>query len=578
MLVRPPRPVLREAVGVRVISRAKNRSTFEITLTLALSRSTGRGDQREQCSTAGRPALPCHDDTLLGRTRRMTKTTNDDLDGPLVPTGIEGIDDILRGGLPSHCLYLVTGTPGAGKTTLAMQFLMQGARTGEPSLYVTLSESRREIEKVARSHGWDLSGVSICELIPSEGNLAADAQLTVFNPSELELGETTEAMMTAVDQYKPKRVVIDSLSELRLVAQNSLRYRRQILALKQYFGGRDCTVLMLDDGTANAGDGQLESIAHGVVLLEQLANQFGAERRRLRIVKMRGVSFRGGYHDFAIRRGGLDVYPRLVASEHHTPYSEDELASGNPALDALLGGGLPFGTSTLLLGPAGTGKSTVATQFAVAAAKRGERAAMYVFDENIGTFRTRSRKLGMPVEPHLTSGQLTVQQIDPAELSSGEFATLVRRAVDGSDQSRLPAKVVIVDSLNGYLNSMPEEKFLTAQLHELLAYLGQQGVVTLLTVTQAGMVGQMVAPVDTTYLADNVILFRYFEAFGRVRRAISVVKKRSGKHEQTIRELSVGEQGLIIGEPLDDFQGILSGIPTYVGRSDTLVRKVDDGY
>jgi circadian clock protein KaiC len=369
-------------------------------------------------------------------------------------------------------------------------------------------------------------------------------------------------------------VVIDSLSELRLVAQSSLRYRRQVLALKQFFGGQDCTVLMLDDCTGDSADGQLESIAHGVVKLEQLANQYGAERRRLRVVKMRGVSFRGGYHDFAIRKGGLDVFPRLVASEHHAEFTEADLPSGNAALDALLGGGLPIGTSTLLLGPAGTGKSTIATQFAVAAAQRGQRTALYVFDENIGTFRTRSRKLGIGVEPHLTSGLMSVQQIDPAELSSGEFASIVRRAVDGTDGAGGPARVVVIDSLNGYLNAMPEEKFLTAQMHELLAYLGQQGVVTLMTVTQSGMVGSnMNSPVDTTYLADNVILFRYFEARGRVRRAVSVVKKRSGRHELTIRELRVGERGIEIGEPLEEFHGVLTGVPNFVGKAGELTGK-----
>jgi circadian clock protein KaiC len=498
---------------------------------------------------------------------------SDERDEPSIPVGVAGIDDILRGGLPPDCLYLVSGSPGAGKTTLAMQFLLEGARRGERCLYVTLSESRREIEKVARSHGWKLDGVDICELIPSEANLSADAQLTIFNPSELELGETTEAMIAAVEKYKPRRLVIDSLSELRLVAQSSLRYRRQVLALKQYFGGRDITVLMLDDGTANAGDGQLESIAHGVVVLEQLANQYGAERRRLRVMKMRGVQFRGGYHDFVIRPGGLDVFPRLVAAEHHTPYEEVNLASGNVELDLLLGGGLPMGTSTLLLGPAGTGKSTIATQFAVAAAQRGERAIMYVFDENIGTFRTRSRKLSIPIEPFLSNGLLTVKQIDPAELSSGELSAVIRRAVDGTDGAKQPARVVIIDSLNGYLNAMPEEKFLTAQLHELLAYLGQQGVVTLLSVTQAGMVGNMSSPVDTTYLADNVILFRFFEAKGRVRRAISVVKKRSGYHEPTIRELTVGDTGLKVGEPLEEFQGVLTGVPTFVGKASSLIKK-----
>ncbi|MBC8087474.1 MAG: AAA family ATPase [Phycisphaerae bacterium] len=482
-----------------------------------------------------------------------------------IPVGVPGIDNILRGGLPTDCLYLIAGTPGSGKTTLAIQFLLEGVRRGEAALYITLSETKRELQKVADSHGWDISQIEICELIPSEHNLSADAQLTVFNPSELELGETTQAMIAAIEKAKPRRVAIDSLSELRLVAQSTLRYRRQVLALKQFFGDRDCTVLLLDDGSAQGADGQVESIAHGVITLEQIANQFGSERRRMRVLKMRGVSYRGGYHDFAIRKSGLDVFPRLVASEHHVDFPETELASGNEALDLLLGGGLPRGTSTLLLGPAGTGKSSLATQFAVAAARRGERAVMFIFDENIGTFRSRSRKIGMPVDTYMENGLLSIRQVDPAELSPGELSTTIRRAVDGSDGHALPARVVVIDSLNGYLNAMPEEKFLTAQLHELLAYLGQQGVVTLLCVTQSGMVGStMHAPVDTSYLADNVVLFRYFEARGHVRRAISVVKKRSGKHELTIRELTVTAEGMTIGSPLENFQGILTGVPTYV--------------
>lgn len=484
-----------------------------------------------------------------------------------IPSGIPGLDDILRGGFPKNCLYLITGTPGTGKTSLAMQFLLEGIRQGERCLYVTLSETKLEIEKVAKSHGWDLSGLDIEELIPSEHNLSADAQLTVFNHSEMELGETTEAMIKAINDHRPQRVVLDSLSELRLIAQNALRYRRQVLALKQFFGGHNCTVLLLDDRTGGIEDDHLQSIAHGVVMLEQLANQYGAERRRLRVSKMRGVSFRGGYHDFAIRRGGLDVFPRLIAAEHFREFVDRNLPSGNPQLDRLLGGGLPTGTSTLLLGPAGTGKSTIATQFATSAAARGERVAFFVFDENIGTFRSRSRKLGLPVEDGLKSGMITVQQIDPAELSSGEFAATVRRAAEGSDASGKRAKVIIVDSLNGYLNAMPEEKFLTAQLHELLSYLGQQGVVTLLSLTQSGMVGHMASPVDTTYLADNVILFRYFEAAGSVRRALSVVKKRNGHHEKTIRELDMDERGILIGEPLVDFHGILTGVPMFVGKA-----------
>jgi circadian clock protein KaiC len=490
-----------------------------------------------------------------------------------VSCGIGGLDDILRGGFPEHCLSLVSGTPGTGKTTLAMQFLLDGVHRGERCLYVTLSETRAEIEKVARSHGWDLSKLAVIELVPSERNLSAEAQLTVFNPSELELGETTQAMIAAVDKFRPTRLVLDSLSEIRLIAQSGLRYRRQVLALKQFFSGRQCTVLLLDDMTGGAEDDHLQSIAHGVVSLEQASNQFGAERRRLRINKMRGVPFRGGFHDFRIRRGGLDVFPRLVAAEHVAEFKEENLPSGNAQLDGLLGGGLPAGTSTLLLGPAGTGKSTIATQFAVAAAARGQRSALFVFDENIGTFRSRSRKLGIGVEDAMQRELITIQQVDPAELSTGEFATVVRRAAEGTDRYGVPAKLIIIDSLNGYLNAMPEEKFLTAQLHELLAFLGQQGIATIMTVTQSGMVGAMNSPVDTTYLADNVVLFRFFEAAGWVRRALSVVKKRNGHHERTIRELDFDARGISIGEPLSDFHGILTGVPTYVGRDGSLMGK-----
>jgi len=490
-----------------------------------------------------------------------------------VPCGIGGLDDILRGGFPEHCLSLISGMPGTGKTTLAMQFLLDGVQRAERCLYVTLSESRAEIEKVARSHGWDLSKIAVVELVPSEGNLSTEAQLTVFNPSELELGETTQAMIAAVDKLRPTRLVLDSLSEIRLIAQSGLRYRRQVLALKQFFSGRQCTVLLLDDMTGGAEDDHLQSIAHGVVSLEQAANQFGAERRRLRVNKMRGVPFRGGFHDFRIRRGGLDVFPRLVAAEHVAEFEEENLPSGNAQLDGLLGGGLPAGTSTLLLGPAGTGKSTIATQFAVAAAARGQRSALFIFDENIGTFRSRSRKLGIGVEDALQRELITIQQVDPAELSTGEFATVVRRAAEGTDRYGVPAKVIIVDSLNGYLNAMPEEKFLTAQLHELLAFLGQKGIATIMTVTQSGMVGAMNSPVDTTYLADNVVLFRFFEAAGWVRRALSVVKKRNGHHERTIRELDLDARGISIGEPLSDFHGILTGAPSYVGRHGSLMGK-----
>ncbi|MDB5174869.1 MAG: circadian clock protein KaiC, partial [Phycisphaerales bacterium] len=456
--------------------------------------------------------------------------------GQLVSTGVSGLDDILRGGLTPNRLYLVEGDPGSGKTTLALQFLLEGARRGEPALYVTLSETKDELMTIADSHGWDISSIRIMEMAPSASSLSPDAELTMFHPSELELSETTKSVLAEVEKFKPRRVVFDSLSEMRLLAQNALRYRRQILGLKQFFAGKQSTVLLLDDRTAPGEDLQLQSIAHGVVRVEQLATGYGAERRRLRVFKMRGISFRGGFHDFAIRRGGLDVFPRLVASEHHNDFPLQDAPTGIATLDRLLGGGLPHGSSTLLIGPAGVGKSTVALQFAVAAVRRGERAALFAFDETVATLKTRSMKLGIPLDPFIQNGLLTIQQIDPAELSPGEFVAIIRRAVDGADGA-LPAKVVVIDSLNGYLHSMPEESFLNAQLHELFVYLNQRGVLTLMTVTQSGMMGNNVkSPVDTTYLADNVILFRYFEARGHVRRAISVVKKRAGAHEQTIRE------------------------------------------
>ena len=487
-------------------------------------------------------------------------------DDTTVATGVGGLDDILRGGLTANQLYLIEGNPGSGKTTLALQYLLEGVRRGERTLYVTLSETRQELLAVARSHGWSLEGVDIHEMESAEQSLDAESQLTMFHPSELELSETTRAVLAKVEKSKPRRVVFDSLSEMRLLAHNPLRYRRQILGLKQFFVGRQSTVLLLDDRTGPSEDMQLQSIAHGVIHLEQAVTEFGAERRRLTVRKMRGLGFRGGMHDYVIRRGGLDVFPRLVAAEHENQTPERDAPTGNAALDRLLGGGLPTGSSTLLIGPAGIGKSSVGLQVALAAAERGDRVALFIFDETTKTLRTRAAKLSMPLERHLETGLVTVQQVDPAELSPGEFVSILRRAVDGHDASGRPAKVVMIDSLNGYLHSMPQEKFLSAQLHELFTYLSHCGVSTLVTVTQSGMVGSMQTPVDTTYLADNVLLFRYFEARGRVCRAISVFKKRSGAHEHTIREMRFGNQGLIIGEPLTGFQGVLTGVPTLVGK------------
>ncbi|HEX8342650.1 MAG TPA: ATPase domain-containing protein [Tepidisphaeraceae bacterium] len=488
-------------------------------------------------------------------------------------TGIQGLDDILRGGLTPGRLYLVEGDPGAGKTTLALQFLLAGVDAGESTLYVTLSETKHEIEEVAHSHGWSLEGMHIHEMAPTGESLDAESQLTMFHPSELELTETTQAVLAEVERLKPQRVVFDSLSEMRLLAQNPLRYRRQVLGLKQFFAGKGTTVFLLDDRTGPGEDGQLQSIAHGVILLEKLATGYGAERRRLLVRKMRGVAFRGGYHDLVIRTGGLDVFPRLVAAEHHADFGDTEVPSGNVGFDKLLLGGLPSGSSTLLIGPAGVGKSTIALQCALTTASAGGRAALFIFDETIGTLRTRARKLGMPLDACMADHSVTVQQVDPAELSPGEFAAQVRAASEGRDASGRPAKLILIDSLNGYLHSMSDEKYLTAQLHELFTYLNQRGVVTLVTVTQSGMIGSnMRSPADTTYLADNVILFRYFEAGGRIRRAISVAKKRAGPHETTIREYRItSEKGVEIGEPLEQFQGLLTGTPRFIGKVDALI-------
>jgi circadian clock protein KaiC len=487
-------------------------------------------------------------------------------EGRLVTTGVPGLDDILGGGFTPDRVYLLEGNPGSGKTTLALQYLLRGVELGEAGLYVTLSETKAELGAVAKSHRWSLDGITVLELVAPEAELEPDNQYSMFQPSEVELGETTKAIVSEVERTRPRRVVIDSLSEMRLLAQNPLRYRRQILALKQFFIGRECTVFLLDDKTSEIEDLQLQSIAHGVVTLEQLSPEYGAERRRVRITKLRGQSYRGGYHDFVIRPGGLEVFPRLVAAEHLHAQQRGMLKSGNPDLDALMGGGLQYGTSAVLLGPAGSGKSTLAIQYSRAAAARGERSAVFSFDERLETLLERTQGLGMDISAHIAEGLIRVQTIDTAELSPGEFADSVRRSVGDVDGTP-GARVVIIDSLNGYLNAMPEERFLIAQLHELLTYLGHRGVVTFLIVAQHGLFGGMSSPIDTTYLADTVVLFRYFEAMGEVKQAISVVKKRSGPHERTIRELSLGNGGIRIGPPLRDFRGILTGTPVFQGPS-----------
>lgn len=471
-------------------------------------------------------------------------------------TGIPGLDDILGGGLPRNRLYLVKGTPGVGKTTLALQFLAEGARCGERVLYITLSETEAEILQVAESHGWDLEGIDLFELSNAEQALQLDDENTLYATADVDLKETVRVLLDEVERLRPSRVVFDSMSELRLLSQTPIRYRRQLLALKQYFSGRDCTVLLLDDQSASAGDLQIESLAHGVLVLDQEAMGYGADRRRLRVSKLRGSKFRSGHHDFIVRTGGLVVFPRLVALEHRTDLVAEAMPSGVPELDAVLGGGLDRATATLLVGPAGAGKSAVAAQFAHAAATRGEQTSMFLFEERMGTMRRRARLLGMDLDEHIASGKIAVHQIDPAELAPDEFSHLVRDAVE-----KAGARIVVIDSINGYYTAMPEGRFLTLQMHELLSYLAEQGVATLLTMAQSGLVGAMTSPVDISYLADTILMFRYFEDRGRVRKALSVLKKRSGAHEDTIRELTIGSGGVRLGGPLSDMRGVLTGTP-----------------
>ncbi len=477
-------------------------------------------------------------------------------------TGIAGLDDVLMGGLSGGHVFLLEGYPGAGKTTVALQFLLEGARQGNRSLYVTLSETAQELQTSAASHGWVIDPlVEVFELTPSEGLLEAGQEQSLLYSSDLELGETVRKIIETFERVKPALVVLDSLSEIRLLAQSSLRYRRQILAIKQFFASRGATVLLLDDLTADDSDRTAHSLVHGVIRLEHLTPAYGAERRRLRVAKYRGQSFRGGYHDFTIRTGGLYVFPRLVALEHRTDFQRDERSSGLPALDKLLGGGLTQGSSTLVLGPAGTGKTLFALQFVAAAVARGERAAMFIFDEEEGLLVARAKAIGFDLDAMVKSGALHLEQLDAAELSPGEFMYRVRGIVDGAK-----AKTVVIDSLNGFTAAMPEENAIVLHLHELLQYLNRQGATTILTVAQHGVVGDMKAPIDVTYVADTVILLRYFEALGNVRRAISVVKKRTGPHEHTIREYQIGATGLILGAPLQEFQGILRGVPMLVGN------------
>lgn len=483
-------------------------------------------------------------------------------DGAPVSTGLPELDYILSGGFAANRLHLVEGEPGSGKTTLGLQFLLEGSAKGERCLYITLSESRDELLHVAETHGWDLSGIDIFELVPPELSLDSEREQSIVYASDLELGETVRLVMEEIERVAPTRVVFDSLSEIRLLAQGKLRFRRQVLALKHYFAKHRCTVICLDDLTITEDDLSLHSLAHGVVRLEQVALGYGAERRRLRVWKMRARAFRGGFHDFLICKGGLEIYPRLVAAAHPDEGIVPRIAtSGVETLDSLVGGGLEYGTSTLIIGPSGSGKSTLSLQYAHAALSRGERALVVSFDETRRIFFARARGLGMDLDEFDHAGLLTFRQVDPAELSPGELTSVIRKEVDSG------AAIVILDSLSGYQHAMPEEQHMLLQMHEIVTYLNQQGVLTFLILAQSGMVGQMQSPVDLTYLSDNVMLLRFFEAEGEIRRALSVIKKRTGAHESTIREFKIDTRGIQVGPQLAGFSGVLTGVPVFEGKS-----------
>jgi len=495
----------------------------------------------------------------------MSKTSQTPIpEQPRASTGVEGLDDILGGGLPENHLYLIEGTPGAGKTTLGLQFLRRGVELGQTGLYITLSETATELRTVAASHGWSLDGLEVFELLSDEG-LSPDAEQSILHPSEVELGETTRGVMEAVERLKPQRVVFDSLSEMRLLAQNPLRYRRQVLALKSFFSSRGCTVLMLDDRSGDRDDLQLHSIAHGVIALEQALGHYGAERRSLRVLKMRGISFRGGVHDFALLTGGLSVFPRLVAAEHGARFDAEMVSTGNAALDQLLGGGLVRGSSMLFMGPSGVGKTTTALACLIERLKQGESAAYYLFDEGLTTLMLRARALDLDPQPYLDQGRLTIRTLDPAEVSPGEFANLVRACVE-----RDGARAVVIDSLNAYMQAMAGSKHLALQMHELLTYLNLKGVITILILAQHGVVGDVRSDVDLSYLSDGNLLFRYFEARGSLLKAISVIKSRTAAHELTIREFRLGPRGVEVGRALEDFHGVMSGVASYQGSQPLL--------
>lgn len=479
-----------------------------------------------------------------------------------IDTGVDGLNDILSGGLPAGQMYLLEGAPGTGKTTVALQFIRTAVMAGENALYVTLSEPRSELEASARSHGWKEEELSIAEFIPEEASLSPEQQYTVFHPSEVELASTIQKLTQLIEERKPTRLVIDSLSELRLLAADTMRYRRQLLALKQFFAGRDTTVLLLDDRSAEGSDMQLQSIAHGVIRLNKVQQSYGATRRQVEIIKLRGSSFREGFHDYTIETGGVRIYPRLIANEHDSHFVTERVKSGLESLDSMFGGGISRGSSTLLIGPTGVGKSTLAMQFAYAAARRGDRAIVYAFDEVLRTAIERAEELGLPVREEIARGTMAMSQVDPAELSPGEFIWQIRCDVEERD-----TRVLVIDSLNGFINAMTGERDLLLQLHELLAFLNQKGVITFLILTQHGLVGNMQAEIDVSYLADTVVLLRYFETEGEIRQVISVLKQRVGRHERTLREFKLGEGGIEVGEPLKGFRGILTGVPDALDRS-----------
>ncbi len=477
-------------------------------------------------------------------------------------TGVLGLDYLLRGGLPAHRVHLIEGHPGAGKTTLGIQFLLEGVRRGESCMYITLSETADELRANAASHGWSLDGIIIQEVQPSE-NLRPEEQYTLFHPAEIELGDLAKNVFAAVEECRPVRVVLDSVSDMRLLARDSLRYRRQILGLKQFFVGRGCTVLLLNENAAADADPHIQSLSHGVIRLEQHNHDFGLVRRRLEISKLRGVAYVGGFHDFKIQTGGVAVYPRLETRRQIRGLPKQTLESGLSQVDLLLGDGVPMGTCTLILGPSGVGKSTLAGQYLCAAASNDLCAAAFLFDEQRATFISRSDALGMPMSKLVKEGAIKLAKIEPGTMSPGEFGHTVRKAVEDD-----AVKVVLIDSLTGYLTAIPEADAAIVRLHELTSYLASCGVATFLTVAQTGMLGpSMASPIDVSYIADTIFLMRFFEAEGQVRKALSVVKKRTGVHETSIREIGVEGGALKVGEPLTAFRGVLGGIPEYVGDS-----------